>query len=40
MPFGTILGVFTLIVLLRDSVKMIFNGQGGSTNYNPQGWQQ
>ena len=26
MPFGTVLGVFTIIVLLRDSVKMLFNG--------------
>ena len=25
MPFGTILGVFTLIVLLRPSVKMLFD---------------
>jgi hypothetical protein len=39
VPFGTILGVFTLVVLLRDSVKQIFNG-GVSTNYNPQNWQQ
>jgi len=26
MPFGTILGVFTLIVLVRPSVKALFNG--------------
>ncbi|MCW5961539.1 MAG: hypothetical protein KIS76_15355 [Pyrinomonadaceae bacterium] len=26
MPFGTILGVFTIIVLTRDSVKSLFNG--------------
>ncbi len=26
-PVGTILGVFTIIVLLRDSVKSLFNGQ-------------
>jgi hypothetical protein len=26
MPLGTILGVFTFIVLLRDSVKALFNG--------------
>ncbi len=26
MPFGTILGVFTLIVLVRPSVKTLFNG--------------
>ena len=25
MPFGTVLGVFTLIVLLRPSVKTLFN---------------
>lgn len=39
MPLGTILGVFTIIVLLRPSVKEIFNGQNVST-YNPQNWQQ
>lgn len=27
MPFGTILGVFTIVVLVRDSVKALFNGQ-------------
>jgi hypothetical protein len=27
MPLGTILGIFTLIVLMRDSVRAIFNGQ-------------
>ncbi len=26
MPFGTILGIFTIITLSRDSVKAIFNG--------------
>lgn len=26
MPFGTILGVFTIVVLLQDSVKALFNG--------------
>lgn len=25
MPFGTVLGVFTIIVLMRDSVKQLFN---------------
>lgn len=25
-PFGTVLGVFTIIVLLRDSVKTLFSG--------------
>lgn len=39
MPFGTILGIFTLIVLSRDTVKALFNGQNVS-NYNPQSWQQ
>ena len=24
MPFGTVLGVFTIIVLMRDSVKQLF----------------
>lgn len=27
MPFGTILGVFTLIVLMRESVKEAFRGK-------------
>ena len=27
MPLGTILGIFTIIVLARDSVKALFNGQ-------------
>lgn len=40
MPLGTILGIFTIIVLMRDSVKAIFNGQGfqqfGNT---PPNWQ-
>jgi hypothetical protein len=26
MPFGTVLGVFTLIVLSRESVKTLFDG--------------
>jgi hypothetical protein len=26
MPFGTVLGVFTIIVLMRDSVKELFEG--------------
>jgi hypothetical protein len=30
MPFGTILGVFTIIVLVRPSVKELFE-----TGYNP-----
>jgi hypothetical protein len=28
MPFGTVLGVFTIIVLMRDSVKEMFREQG------------
>ena len=27
MPFGTVLGVFTLIVLIRDSVKELFSSK-------------
>jgi len=27
MPLGTILGVFTIIVLVRPSVKAMFEGQ-------------
>ncbi|MEZ5428173.1 MAG: hypothetical protein R2747_18020 [Pyrinomonadaceae bacterium] len=34
MPFGTVLGVFTIIVLLRDSVKQLFE-RGAS----PSGFQ-
>jgi hypothetical protein len=30
MPFGTVLGVFTIIVLLRDSVKELFGVAGPS----------
>ena len=30
MPFGTVLGVFTIIVLLRDSVKELFGVNGAS----------
>lgn len=39
-PLGTILGVFTFIVLLKDPVKQLFNPQQTPTSYNPQGWQQ
>ena len=39
-PFGTILGVFTIIVLLRDSVKALFNEQSPVTYGNtPPNWQ-
>ena len=27
MPFGTVLGIFTIIVLIRPSVKALFQGQ-------------
>lgn len=30
MPFGTVLGAFTIIVLVRDSVKALFAGGGVS----------
>jgi hypothetical protein len=30
MPFGTVLGVFTLIVLSRPSVKVLFESEGAS----------
>ena len=40
MPLGTILGIFTIIVLMRDSVKAIFSGENyprfGNT---PPNWQ-
>lgn len=33
MPFGTVLGVFTLVVLSRESVKALFSGhQTGTLN--------
>lgn len=43
-PFGTVLGVFTILVLLRDSVKELFNGKylGQSfnqTGFNPPDWK-
>lgn len=30
MPVGTVLGVFTIIVLVRDSVKELFRGGAGA----------
>jgi hypothetical protein len=30
MPFGTVLGVFTIIVLMRPSVKELFAAAGSS----------
>lgn len=39
-PFGTILGIFTIIVLLRDSVKPLFNKPAISHYGNvPPNWQ-
>jgi hypothetical protein len=26
MPFGTVLGIFTIVVLMRESVKQLFHG--------------
>ena len=42
MPLGTVLGVFTIIVLMRDSVKQLFSGNApdfGSPGFNPPNWQ-
>lgn len=39
MPFGTVLGVFTIIVLLRDPVKQLFGVKSASNSYTPSGWQ-
>ena len=42
VPLGTILGIFTIVVLVRDSVKAIFSGQGFqqfNTPPPPQNWQ-
>lgn len=40
MPFGTILGIFTIIVLMRESVKAMFNGQNfAQFNNTPPNWQ-
>ncbi len=30
MPFGTVLGVFTIVVLMRESVKALFNVHGSA----------
>ena len=34
MPFGTVLGVFTIIVLMRDSVKRLFGNTAANTAAN------
>lgn len=40
MPLGTVLGIFTIIVLMRDSVKGIFNGPNYQQFSNtPPNWQ-
>ena len=40
MPLGTILGIFTIIVLTRDSVKALFNGQNYQQfNNTPPNWR-
>lgn len=41
MPLGTILGVFTIIVLSRDSVKALFNGENYPPRFGntPPNWQ-
>jgi cytochrome bd-type quinol oxidase subunit 2 len=40
MPLGTILGIFSIIVLTRESVKGLFEGRGYSGYGNtPQNWQ-
>lgn len=43
-PFGTVLGVFTILVLLRDPVKQLFNRIPGGEfqpvmNMDPPGWK-
>ncbi len=40
-PLGTVLGIFAIIVLARDSVKALFNGGGyDSAQFNnPPNWQ-
>ena len=30
MPFGTVLGVFTILLLSREPVKSAFNGAGAA----------
>ncbi|HEY0458028.1 MAG TPA: hypothetical protein VGC97_02680 [Pyrinomonadaceae bacterium] len=38
-PLGTVLGVFTIIVLLRDSVKALFEGQNNQFGSTPPDWK-
>jgi hypothetical protein len=41
MPLGTILGIFTMVVLTRDSVKALFNGENYQPRFGntPPNWQ-
>ena len=42
MPLGTVLGIFTIIVLTRDSVKGLFDGRNRYQSYDnqpPHNWQ-
>lgn len=39
MPLGTVLGIFTIIVLVRDSVKNLFNGYNSSQFNDSLNWQ-
>ncbi len=39
VPFGTLLGVFTIIVLSRDTVKALFNKHNFSQFSSPPNWQ-
>lgn len=41
MPLGTILGIFTMVVLTRDSVKALFNGESYQPRFGntPPNWQ-
>ncbi len=38
-PFGTVIGIFTIVVLLRDSVKQLFNRYDYSPGFNPPEWK-
>jgi len=37
VPFGTVLGVFTIVVLMRDSVKALFEGETPPSPAEPAG---
>lgn len=37
MPFGTILGIFTLVTLMKEDVRLLFDGKGkGDTLVHPE----